>query len=144
GNDVSGVSVTIALTSGTGSLSGTLTQVTGANGIASFNNLSINLAGAGKTLTGTSGALSTGESSAFNITVGTATALAFAQQPTDAVAGVAIAPAVPTRRSSDLGNDVSGVSVTIALTSGTGSLSGTLTQVTGANGIANFNNLSID
>ena len=69
-------SVTIGITSGTGTsgatLSGTLTQ-TAVNGVATFSNLSINKDGTGYSLTATSTGISNGTSSTFNITSGTAT-----------------------------------------------------------------------
>jgi pectate lyase len=48
-----GVPVTLALTSGSGTLTGTLTQNTDATGKATFGNLSINAVGTGKQLTAT-------------------------------------------------------------------------------------------
>src|SRR5207253_1773353 len=96
-NNVSsaGVSIGMALTTGTGTLSGTLTQTTSTGvsttGIATFNNLSINLTGT-KKLTASAGALSV-ESNAFDITAAAVNTVAFVQQPTDTVAGQSITPA---------------------------------------------------
>ena len=147
GNNVStsGVSVTMSLSSGTGALSGTTVQTTNASGLATFNNLSINLAGS-KNLTATSAGLTSAVSNAFTISAGTATKVVFAQQPTDATAGAAISPAVTVQLQDGSGNNVStsGVSVTMSLSSGTGSLSGTTAQTTNASGLATFNDLSID
>jgi hypothetical protein len=60
--------VTIALASNPsgGTLSGT-TKVTASSGVATFNNLSINLAGAGYTLSASSGSLTSATSASFNI-----------------------------------------------------------------------------
>jgi len=69
-------SVAIAIKSGTGTsgatLSGTLTQ-SAVNGVATFNNLSINDAGNNYQLQATSGSLTVANSATFNITSGTAT-----------------------------------------------------------------------
>jgi streptogramin lyase len=62
-----GVSITLSLTTGPGTLSGTLTQVTGATGIATFPNLTISAAGTADVLTATAGSV-IATSSAFNIT----------------------------------------------------------------------------
>lgn len=60
-----GVQVTLTLSSGSGTLSGTLTQVTDATGVATFPNLSINAAGTADTLQASSGSV-TATSNAFN------------------------------------------------------------------------------
>lgn len=75
-----------------------------------------------------------------------ATHLAFAQQPAADVAGQAIAPSV-TVQLEDAGNAPvaqAGTPVTLALASGTGTLSGTTTQVTDASGLATFPGLSVN
>ena len=63
-----GIPITLTLTSGTGSLSGTTTQLTDAAGLATFNNLSINVTGTNKQLTASSGSLTPATSNFFNIT----------------------------------------------------------------------------
>ena len=74
------------------------------------------------------------------------TKVVFAQQPTNALAGAAISPAVTVQLQDAGSNPVSqsGVSITLALASGTGTLSGTTTQTTNASGLATFAGLSID
>ena len=62
------------------------------NGVATFNNLSIQKAGIGYT-TASNGVVSSALSSAFNITPAAATHLTFAIQPTNAIA-VVINPSV--------------------------------------------------
>ncbi len=62
-----GVSITLTLNSGPGTLSGTLTQITDATGTATFGNLSINTIGTADTLLATAGSV-TATSNAFNIT----------------------------------------------------------------------------
>jgi hypothetical protein len=69
-NTISNLTVTVSLT-GTGTLGGTLSRTTSTSGIATFNNLSVNLPGTGDFLTAstTSPALSV-NSANFNINVG--------------------------------------------------------------------------
>ena len=76
----------------------------------------------------------------------TPTKLAFVQQPTNALAGAAISPAVTVQLQDAGGSPVSqaGVSVTVILASGTGTLSGTSTQSTNASGLATFAGLSVN
>ena len=95
GNNVSqnNTGIGISLISGSGTLSGVLTQNTNANGLATFDNLSITLAGL-KTLRVSSTGLGTTDSNQFTINAGAATEVVFVQQPSNAVAGVNIAPAV--------------------------------------------------
>src|SRR5205807_1972141 len=88
-------SVTVALGTSPGgsTLSGT-TTVAAVDGVASFGDWSANRTATGYTLTASGGGLGPVTSSAFDITPGTATRLAFTQQPTNTVAGRAISPAV--------------------------------------------------
>ncbi len=139
-----GTSVSMTLASGTGVLSGTLTRST-SSGVATFNNLSINLIGS-KTVRATSGSLTAAVSNTFTITPGPAKKLAFVQQPTNAPAGTTISPAVTVQVRDSLGNNVagSGVTITMVLSSGTGTLGGTKTRSTDASGVATFPDLSID
>jgi hypothetical protein len=78
--------------------------------------------------------------------VSSATQLALVQQPTDAVSGQDIAPAVTVQLEDSGGDPVAqaGVTIAMSLSSGTGTLSGTLSQATDASGLASFNDLSID
>src|SRR5204863_4656623 len=84
--------VTVAIKAGTGTagavLSGTAT-VSAVNGVATFSGLSIDKSGNSYQLHATDGALTAGDSSAFNVTVGTATKLAVSQQPAGATGGTA-------------------------------------------------------
>src|SRR5688572_14481956 len=102
----------------TGTLGGATTQTTDAGGVATFNDLSIDLVGS-KTLTAGSGALVV--SSSFVISPAAASQLDFVQQPSNAVAGESISPAVTVQLKDQFGNNVpqAGVSVAMALSSGT-------------------------
>ncbi len=73
-------------------------------------------------------------------------ALRFVQQPVDTPAGQTITPAVTVQLYGGNGQPVaqSGVSITMSLGSGTGSLSGTVSQQTDATGLASLADLSID
>lgn len=63
-----GVPVTLTLSSGAGTLSGTLTQNTDASGKATFNNLSINSVGADKQLTASASGIGAGLTAATSAT----------------------------------------------------------------------------
>ena len=137
--------VTLALVGGNG-LGGTLT-VTPRNGIATFSDLSVNTAGTGYTLSATSPALTSAVSAAFNINApsggGSPVKLAFLQQPSNAVTGATITPAVQVLVQDASGNTVQGSTnpITLTLVGGTG-LAGTLT-VNAQNGVATFNDLTV-
>jgi hypothetical protein len=154
GNTVTGFtgSVTVAITPGTGPasavLSGTKT-VAAVAGVASFSTLSIDTVATGYRLTATSGALTPDTSSAFSITPGTATRLAFTVQPSTTNAGGTISPAVRVAAQDPLGNTATSFNgtITLAITSGTGTAGAVLSgpnPVTASNGVAIFTGLSID
>ena len=148
GNNISqsGVSVTIAVASGSGTLGGTKTVTTNATGIATFSTLTITGSGA-HTLTVTSGSLTAATSN--SITVNTpppATNLGITTQPsTSATSGQAFArqPVIQLRDASNAAVSQSGVVVTAAIATGGGTLGGTATATTNASGVATFTNLSI-
>ena len=140
--------VTLAITSGTGTPGATITgnSVAAVNGVATFSNLTIDKAGLGYTLDASSAGVPTVTSSAFDVAVGPAAKLVFTQQPTAAVAGVQIAPAITVQVQDAGGNDVS-TSIPVSIAIGTnpsgGVLSGT-TPVTSVSGLAVFSDLTID
>jgi alpha-tubulin suppressor-like RCC1 family protein len=154
GNTVtsSTASITVAITSGTGTtgavLGGTAT-VTAISGVATFANLTLDRAGSGYTLTATASGLTGATSSAFAVSVGTAAKLAFTVQPSAANAGAAIAPAVQVTVQDAQGNTAtsSTAGITLAITSGTGTsgavLGGTVTRAA-VSGVATFIDLTID
>ncbi|MBI3424585.1 MAG: putative Ig domain-containing protein, partial [Acidobacteria bacterium] len=80
----------------------------------------------------------------ITVTVGPLAMLSFVQQPTDTLINGVITPAVTVQAKDAFNNNISGASVTLTLSMGTGTLSGTLTQMTNGSGIATFNNLSLD
>lgn len=147
GNNVAaaGVDITISLSSGTGELNGTILQTTNASGLATFNDLNINIAGT-KNLTASSDGLNSAVSNAFTISAGAVAKVGFSQQPSDTTAGNTISPSVTVQLQDIYGNNVStgSVSITMTLSSGTGVLSGTTVETTQASGLATFNDLSIN
>jgi large repetitive protein len=140
------VTVGVGTNPGGGTLSGTLT-VNAVNGVATFADLSIDRTGAGYTLSATSSGLTEATSSGFDVTPGTALALAFTVQPTSTVAGQTITPPVQVAVRDALGNTVTSstaaVTVAIGNNAGGGTLSGTRT-VNAVGGVATFDNLSIE
>jgi len=141
-NGDNGTVITASRNAGSGALQGA-TSAAITSGVASFTNLSHNVA---TTLTidfAASGLLGTTSS---NVVVGPAViaSLAFVQQPGDSLAGAVISPAITVRAQDGFGNNLSGVSVSVALTTGTGSLNGTLTRPTDINGLATFDDLSLN
>src|SRR5258707_6345066 len=69
--------------------------------------------------------------------------LSFAVQPSNVVAGVAVAPAVQVLVADAFGNGVSGQSVTLSLV-GVGTLTGVGATLTDANGLATFAAISVN
>src|SRR5207247_1582077 len=124
--------VTLSVASGPGGFAGTSTlMVTVSGGIATFSNLILNTAG-----TYTLGASGTGgitgpSSASFTVVAAAAHHLAFGVQPSNAVAGVVVSPAVTVRVLDQFNNlvtgDSSNVTVAIGTNPGGGTLSGTLT-----------------
>ena len=154
GNLVNGFTglVTIALTSGTGTPTATLSGTLAVNaiaGVATFSGLSIDKVGTAYTLDAASAGLTGATSGAFNITAGAATQLVFTDQPTTVAGGATIAPAVTVTALDAQQNVAIGFAgnIAIAITGGTGTggaiLSGTL-SVPAVAGVASFSTLSID
>ncbi|HET9707459.1 MAG TPA: hypothetical protein VFP39_04060, partial [Gemmatimonadales bacterium] len=140
------IAIAISNNPGAGTLSGTA-SVPAVAGVATFSTLSINKTGTGYTLAASAGALTGATSSGFNITPGVATHLAFFAQPTNATAGVAIAPSVVVN-ALDANNNIAtaytgNVVAAIGTNAGGGTLSGT-SSVAAVAGVATFANLSID
>src|SRR5205823_850762 len=167
GNTVPSFTGSVTVTLGNNPVAGTLTGTTtvaATNGVASFASLSIDRAGSGYTLTAAATGVTTGSSAAFSITPGTAATLLFTVQPSNALAGAAITPAVQVVAHDAQGNTATGFSgnVTMALGAnpGSGTLAGTTTVALGVNpggatlsgttsltavsGVATFSSLSID
>lgn len=139
--------VTVALTGNTGSvtLSGTRT-ITTVDGIATFNNLVVDRAGAGYTLTASAPGLSAATSAPFTVAAGAANHLALTSpDPSPARIGIALqpAPTVEIRDGSENAVQQAGVIITASVTSGNRTVSGTTTATTDASGTAVFSNLAV-
>ena len=119
GNVVSGLSIVASLKTGTGVLSGTLTRVTNVTGVASFNDLSVNLVGVDKVLNFSSGSLCV-PSNVFVIQAASVAVLTVEVQPSTTIAGSAITPSVQVKAEDSFGNVVSGLSIVVSLKTGTG------------------------
>ena len=116
------------------------------SGVAAFTNCWFNSHTGSETLTATSSGLTSTTSSTFTM-YSAAANVVFVQQPTNTTHLVTITPPVTVQLQDGSGDNVpeSGVSITLSITTGgTGTLSGTLTQVTSSSGLATFNNLSIN
>src|SRR5207253_10648988 len=109
------VGIALGNNPGGATLDGT-TPVAAVAGVATFFDLSLNRTGTGYTLTASANAFAPVISTAFDITPGTATQLAFTAQPTTTVAGLVISPAVQLTALAPAGNPVPGFTgnVTVA------------------------------
>src|SRR5207248_11434187 len=114
------------------------------SGVSTFAGLSINKSGSNYQLTATDGALTAANSNAFNISVGTASQLAFTTQPSNSTGGIAFStqPAVQVQDAG--GNPVTAGSVSVTIAIGTnagpgGALSGTAAVSSSTStGVASF------
>jgi len=148
-NPVSGATVTFTApaTGGSGTFTNAsriTTAVTGSNGQATASVFTANTTAGPCSVTAIAGSGSA--TFALTNTAAAANKLAFGQQPSNTVAGVAISPAPTVRILDQFGNLTSSTaSVTIAIGTNpsAGTLSGTKT-VDAVNGVAPFSELSID
>jgi hypothetical protein len=127
-------------------LSGT-TAIAAVNGVATFSTLSIDKVGSAYTFIASATNLLATTSAAFAVTVGPPAKLTFTVQPSNAVAGQALAPVVQVAIGDAGGNTVPTASNAITLSIGvnpTGAaLSGTLTT-NAVSGLANFSKLVLN
>ncbi len=153
GNPVAGESIKLAIgTNPNGSTLSVTTNpaVTDLNGKATFSGVFLNKAGLGYKLTATdmtTPAASVATSTDFNIVSAAQAKLAFAQQPSNTVATLAIAPAVTVQvldaYGNSVGNSTAPVMIAIGTNPGGSTLSGTV-AMNAVNGVASFNNLKLD
>ena len=135
--------VTLTLNGGVFANGSTTVSAPAVNGVATFNNLAINVSGT-YTLTASDGQFPSITSNSFTIAI--ASKLAFVQSPTSAVAGDTINPAVQVAIEDINGSvvltDASSVTLTLV---GSVFAGGSATATAAAvNGVATFNNLVID
>ena len=139
------ITLALATNPGSSTLSGTLT-VNALNGVATFTPLTLNKVGSGYTLSATATALASTTSFPFSIIPGSPARLAFQVQPSTAIAGVIMTPAVTVQVQDAFGNLVPTATnaVTLALTTNPGgsTLGGTVTM-SATNGVAMFNTLTL-
>src|ERR1019366_7247477 len=141
-----GTVVTAAIATGGGALGGTVTATTNASGVATFFNVAITGTAGDRTLNFSSGVLIGATSSAVTVTASGSPQLTLTTQPSAAPAsGIVFAQQPVVQLRDAVGNAVTlgGVSVTVAIATGSGTLSGTTTATTNASGVAIFTNLMI-
>ncbi len=135
---VSGVPIIMSLAAGTGTLSGSLVQLTDANGIATFGDLSINQTGS-KGLRAIAQQQVPANSNLFQVTAGPPAGIAlYGGSPQSTTVGQPFPEPLQALVTDALGDPVSGVSVTFSLpvTGPGGTFSGSPVVATGADGIA--------
>ena len=140
------VTIAIGTNPSSGTLSGTA-QLNAVAGVATFSTLAIDKTGTGYTLAANSSGLTLATSSAFNVSAGAASTLAFTVQPSNVSAGTSIAPSVQVSVEDAQGNVVTTATNQITIAIGTNPSSGTLSgtaQVNAVAGVAIFSSLSID
>lgn len=139
--------VTLAVTGGTATLSGTKTQSASA-GLATFADLSIATAGSNYTLTATATSLDSAVSSAFSIVTAGQDRPVFTTVPSLATAGTPFSVVVQIQDGSGNVRTTRTDSVTVAIAAGTGTTSATLRgshlKVAAVSGVATFPDLTID
>jgi hypothetical protein len=136
GNGVAGAAITFAVGSGGGSITGA-SQGSGADGSVTVGSWTLGLTAGVNTLTATASGL-TGSPLTFTATGTAAAASAIAVNAGNnqsAIVGTAIVTRPAVKVTDANGNGVPGVSVTFAVASGGGSISGA-TQTTNASGVA--------
>jgi hypothetical protein len=148
GGPVSGSTITATINSGpSGSTLANATAVTNSSGVATFSGLAITGAAGDYTFKFATGSLSVVSGTiTISAPATQASALAIVTQPAaSATSGEALSrqPVIQLRDGSGNAVAQSGVSVTVAIASGGGSLGGTKTRTTGSNGQAAFTDLVI-
>src|SRR5207244_826228 len=146
GNRVTAATAGITLAIGTNPSGGALTVTSrnAVNGVATFDDASIDKAGSGYTLVASSGGLGPVTSSPFNVSAAAATSIApsaGSSQTGTAGTPVQTPPAVIVR--DQFANPVAGVAVTFATSGDNGTVDPATPVATGANGIAAANSWTL-
>jgi hypothetical protein len=124
GNPLSGVTVAFAITSGGGSLTGSATTTTDANGVATVSGWTLGTVSGPNSMTATAGQL---PAVLFQVTATAGAPAAVAKVAGDntlATPGTAVTPLPTVRVTDTYGNRVAGAAVTFAVTGGGGSVTG--------------------
>jgi len=146
-NNVSDKDISVTLNTGSFAGGSTTTVKTSVSGVAAFSNLLINGAGSYTLTFRLVGHAAERTSNSFTVDPAAAAKLVMVTQPSStASAGVAFATQPAVRLQDSFGNNVSlsGRTVTASVAAGSGTLAGTLTATTNANGVATFATLRID
>jgi hypothetical protein len=150
GNRVTGATNSVSLAFGTnandGTLSGTIPR-SAVSGVATFNDLSVDSAGAGYTLAASAAGLGGTTSTPFTITVGSAAKVGYLVPPSNTVPGQPISPDIQVEVRDLGGNRVTSSGATVSLAIGNNPSSGTLAGTTSraaSSGLATFPGLSIN
>ncbi|MFN8630500.1 MAG: hypothetical protein U0838_09340 [Chloroflexota bacterium] len=149
-------SITLAISAGTGTSGATL-ACTGGNakaasaGVATFSGCKIDLAGTGYTLTATSPGLASVVTNSLNVTVGTPALATFTVQPGGGTGGLAwaVQPVIQLLDAGGNPTTTATTSVTLAITTGTGTAGALLTCAGGLSkaavaGVVTFSGCAID
>ena len=136
----SGLEVTAALATGTGTLGGATTSATNASGTATFTNLSITGAAGSYSLRFTAPGVNPVISSSITVGGAAGSISITTNPPVSALDAEVFAPVVqPVVQVKDAsGTPIGGVEVTARIASGSGTLEGSSTAFTDASGIASF------
>ncbi|QQS31911.1 MAG: carboxypeptidase regulatory-like domain-containing protein [Acidobacteriota bacterium] len=124
-NATNAVTLNLLDNPGGSTLSGTITR-NAVNGIATFNDISLNKVGNGYTFTAGSNGLSGALSEAFNIAAGAPAQLVYDQQPTNVYPGTTIQPSVRVAVLDAFGNLASNATIPVTITIETNPNGGTL------------------
>ena len=147
GNTINGTgpAVTLAVASGSGTLACTTNPVTASSGVAAFVGCSITGTAGAFTLVATATGLTSVTTSAITLTPGAATKLAVTTPAAGAANTVAFTtqPVIAVQDSGGNTVTTSSAAVTLALTSGTGTLVCTTNPVTAVSGVAAVSGCSI-
>lgn len=139
-NATNAITLVLQNNPGGSTLSGTITR-NAVNGIATFNDISLNMVGNGYTLAATSQGLTSSVSQAFDVPAGAPTQLVFDVQPTNVYPDQTFDPVVRVAILDSLGNRVTNATNPVSLVIGDNPNGGTLSYggpVTPINGYASF------
>lgn len=143
-----GAGDTIGLTIGSGPgtfTAGPTISAVASAGVASFNSVTLNTAGAYTLASSDSSrTLTAATSSSFTVTAAAASKLGFVQGPTDAFAGTAMSPSVTVQVQDTYGNSTATGGVAVTLAPSTGAVDSGATATTSSAGLATLSAVTIN